>query len=330
MALLLTCATVVAYAPRAVTGDERERSRVEEWSVPREGAAALRLQNPGGNLRFLASTDDRIRVVAEKKVQGGDARAAEAFLEQMTLSRRRDGERWLFEASWPRPDRGWQQSAHVNWEVRLPRGMRLEAETGGGNVSAEEIASARLRTGGGNMAAKRIAGPTDLHTGGGNVALRETGEARIHTGGGNVEVTGAHGSVNLETGGGNVSVDGCDGALVAQTGGGNMEVRGVRGSLTGRTGGGNIRAGLGPSDGPAKAELRTGAGDIDLTLNGRADAEVRAETGNGRVTLEPARIARLSSDETRLEARLGTGRGRVQLHTGSGSIRVRVAERQAP
>jgi hypothetical protein len=326
LALLGVGAGAALLGPRADAADRTVR-RVEEFSVAREGATALRLQNPGGNLRFLPSSDDRIHVVAEKRVQGADTREAEAFLDRMSLSRRREGERWLFEASWPKPERNRQGSPHVNWEVRLPRTMRLDAETGGGNVAVEEVEAARLRTGGGNVAVKRIPGRLDILTGGGNVALQESGEARIQTGGGNIDVTSARGSLHLNTGGGNVSVKACDGALEAQTGGGNVDLGEIRGPLVARTGAGNIQAGLGSRDGTPKAELRTGSGNIELTLRGRANADVQAETGQGRVSMEPAEGGRLSSDRTRLDARLGAGGGRIQLNTGNGSIRVRVAER---
>ena len=325
--LLALWGTAVMLEESPVAADERARRKVEEWSVSREGARELRLRNPGGNLRFLPGEDDRIHVVAEKRVQGGDPGEAEAFLEQMTFSRRREGDRWVFEADWPRPRSRWRGSAHVNWEVRLPRGLRLDAETGGGNVAAAELGATRLRTGGGNVAVKRVEGPLDLYTGGGNVAVQTAGETRIHTGGGNVTATEIRGGLSLQTGGGNIEIERCGGDVDARTGGGNIHIGDVRGTIVARTGAGNVRASLDSGGRPPKAEVRTGAGDIDLVLRGEPNAQVRAETGNGHVSLQPAGAARLSADRTRLEARLGDGAGTIHLNTGTGTVRIRLAER---
>jgi hypothetical protein len=325
--LLALGGTITMLEERSALADGRSRRKVEEWSVSREGARELRLRNPGGNLRFLAGEENRIQVVAEKWVQGGDARETAEFLERMTLSRRREEDRWIFEADWPRPHSGWRGSAYVNWEVRLPRGMRLDAETGGGNVAAEDLDCARLHTGGGNLAVKRVDGSLDLHTGGGNVTVQQAAETRIHTGGGNVTLDEIRGPLRLETGGGNLRIERCSAEVDARTGGGNIEVRGAHGPIAARTGAGNIQVGLDSGGRPLMAELNTGAGNIELLLHGAANAQVRAATGKGRVSIEPDPGARVSGDRTHLDARLGDGVGNIRLNTGIGSVRIRLVER---
>jgi hypothetical protein len=325
--LVAACGMILSQGTHSAMGSQQQHRKTEEFSVAREGARELRLKNPGGNLRFRAGEEGRIRVVAEKRVQSDDAREAEALLGQMTLSRRREGDRWIFEATWPKQQNGRRSSAHVNWEVWLPREMRLDAQTGGGNVEAEELAAARLQTGGGNVAVKRVAGALDLQTGGGNVSVQDAGETRVHTGGGNISASTIRGPLSLDTGGGNLEIERCAGAVNARTGGGNVELRGARGEVVVRTGAGNVHAEIDSDDRPTKAELNTGSGNIELRLLGSANAEVRAETGNGRVSLQPADGARFNSDRTRMETRLGGGAGSIRLNTGSGSVRIQLGSR---
>src|SRR4051794_34945132 len=125
----------------------------EEWTLPHEAASALELRTQGGNIRVQGASVDELQVRAVKTARGGSEANARAFLEQMIVERRRDGDRWVVEAQWPQPRPHDIEEAHVNFEIQVPRGMRLEAESRGGNVEASGVGETRLHTGGGNIEA---------------------------------------------------------------------------------------------------------------------------------------------------------------------------------
>jgi DUF4097 and DUF4098 domain-containing protein YvlB len=69
--------------------------------------------------------------------------------------------------------------------------------------------------------------------------------------------------------------------------------------------------------------IDTGSGRITLVLPADASADVTAETGSGGIDVDLAEgveIRRREEDEISL--RIGDGRSRVRLDTGSGSIRI--------
>jgi hypothetical protein len=286
-----------------------ERTRTEEWTLSREGASDLRLRSAAGNVRVMAGDGERIRVTAVKKVRAAEEARASAFLERMRVDRRRDGDRWLVETSWPEPRAHDVESPRVNFEIRLPRSMRVEAQTGGGNMEATGIQEAHLRTNGGNIDATGIHG------------------ARLHTNGGNVSARDIRGRLDAYTGGGNIRVDGCEGPVAANTGGGNIEIRPAHSPVKATTGGGNIDVEVARAGGAVQVELGTGAGNIELRLPENVSGRLEAGTGTGRVEMDPPAGARVNKSRTHLETVLGDGQGSVRLRTGSGNVRIRLAGR---
>jgi DUF4097 and DUF4098 domain-containing protein YvlB len=71
--------------------------------------------------------------------------------------------------------------------------------------------------------------------------------------------------------------------------------------------------------------IDTGSGDVTLYVPRSLGAEISAETGSGGIRSSvPLDILRKERDS--LRARLGDGRGRVYLETGSGSIHLASSE----
>jgi DUF4097 and DUF4098 domain-containing protein YvlB len=299
----------------------------QQFTVSREGANGLELRTGGGNVQVVGVEGDQLQIHAARKVRADREADARAFLEQMRIERRRDGDQWVVEATWPDARSHHVESPSVSFEVRLPRGMRLESRTGGGNVEVSGTGETRLNTGGGNVQLRTIGGALNVNTGGGNISLAECeGPVELHTGGGNIDIREARGSVHAQTGGGNIQVEGRSGAVQVNTGGGNIRIHQAQSPVKANTGGGNIQATVVNGSGPVQIDLGTGAGELDLNLPEGASARVEADTGLGSVQLDPAGAARYSRGHSHMEAVLGDGQGSVHLRTGAGGIRVRLAE----
>jgi lia operon protein LiaG len=184
------------------------------------------------------------------------------------------------------------------------------------------------------------------------------GNIRIDVGSGGVSASGVRGALSLETGSGSVTVSDVDGELDVETGSGSVEITGVRGpavmvdtgsgavrgsditspTLHVDTGSGAIR--LARVSSP-QVVLDTGSGEVDVELLDRVDdllvdtgsgsvtlylpsglgAEIEAETGSGGIDVEvPVQIRSVKRDH--LLGRIGDGRGRISIDTGSGAIRL--------
>jgi hypothetical protein len=261
----------------------------EEFSLPREGAAALAVRTTNGAIQVAAGDGESIRVQATKHVRGRSEAAARAFLTEMRIERRRDGDRWIVEATWPRPDSGEIESPEVRFEIEAPRGMRLEARSTNGAVQATGLAEVALQSSNGRVVAREIGGPCAVRTSNGAV-----------------------------------EIDACEGPVEARSDNGSLHLRAVRSPLKGHTSNGGIDAILTTAAGAPDVELTTSNGGIELTLPATISARLEAATSLGRIELTGETGAAQSS-RGRLETTLGSGEGAVRLRTSNGSIRIRLA-----
>jgi hypothetical protein len=179
-----------------------------------------------------------------------------------------------------------------------------------------------------------------VHQGVGRVqAANVNGRLAVRTQAAAVTTSGTRGSLDVNVGSGAVRVDGADGPLKVDTGSGSVDVRAVRGDAELDTGSGSVR--LADVRG-GRLKVDTGSGSVRLDLTGEVRA-VKIDSGSGGVTLGipsttgamleidtgsgginvdlPARVTR--SRRSHFSGQLGDGRGRIEIDTGSGSVRVR-------
>jgi DUF4097 and DUF4098 domain-containing protein YvlB len=271
------------------------------WILPREGASNLYVRTPSGAIRTAAAEEDQIRIQATKEVRGPSEAEAQVFLGQMRIERRREGDRWIVEATWPEWVPSGIQSAQASFEISLPRGMRLEAQSGNGAVEATGVAGATLRTDSGDLRARDVAGRLDAHTGNGSIEIgRCAGPMEVDSSSGGVTIRQAQNSVTAKAGNGPIRIEACVGPVEAASASGAITILRVPGTVTAATGNGGIEV-----KGVKEARLRTDSGDIRAgDIAGRLDAH----TGNGAVEVDHCG-------------------GPVEVDTSSGGIAIRQAQR---
>jgi len=174
----------------------------------------------------------------------------------------------------------------------------ITASTGGGEITFQDVGgTVKASTGGGEVRITGSRGPVTVSTGGGEVRIVKTqtkvkvstgggeveildtrGAVEVNTGGGDVHVLRAEGDVSVNTGGGSIHVDHLKGSVSANTGGGDVEMNGVQGGIDASTGGGDVTAELTLADFSIrhKVDIKTGSGDIRLTLPEKIPATVQA------------------------------------------------------
>lgn len=123
----------------------------------------------------------------------------------------------------------------------------------------------------------------------------------VRSGSADVLVTGAATKMKVQTGSGEIKVDRADGAAIITTGTGAVRLGPMLGGLQARSGSGDVEV----SSVGGSTALVTGSGDVWL---GAVAADVMARTGTGDLTVADA------------------ASGKIDLHTGSGEIRVGVRQ----
>lgn len=191
--------------------------------------------------------------------------------------------------------------------VRLPAGIRLEAET----VSADlDVAG--------------LTGTLDLDTVSGNLRVQGAPrEVELETVSGEVTVIAATSSLQVETVSGNVDVQRAMGRIEAETVSGDLGVHGgpfARVELT--TVSGDLRL-TGPVDPSGRVELTTHSGDVTLRLPNGLPASYSLSTFSGDIRGTPGEIRRSSPLPGRSLAYVeGAGTATVSVATHSGDINI--------
>jgi hypothetical protein len=181
------------------------------------------------------------------------------------------------------PDAG--RNVSISYEITVPHETRVQARTGSGSHHIDSIR-----------------GPI----------VAETGSGSIHIG----EIAT---SVGATTGSGSIEVLGAAEGLTARTGSGSITARRARGAVRARTGSGGINIEGDPTN---EWEIGTGSGGVNLRLPSSAAFDLDAHSSSGSVQTSHPIEVRGSLSKRRLQGRVRGGGPRLEISTGSGSIRL--------
>jgi hypothetical protein len=257
------------------------------------GQPELSLRTFDGSIQLKSW--DRNEVLVEIERRGPDQQSAEALV----VNASQEGNRVVVDAPEPRNRRevihlGPWQGSSVSLIVTAPRKTNVEARTGDGSISADDLA----------------------------------GTVGLHSGDGSIRASGVEGNLQARTGDGSIAISNAAGRVEADSGDGSIELGGRFEALDIRTGDGSVRLDI--FDGSVlKTEwsVNTGDGSISLRLPRNFDAELDAHTGDGGVHGDglPVAAERDNDDEQNrnsLRTQLGKGGRTLRLRTGDGSINI--------
>jgi DUF4097 and DUF4098 domain-containing protein YvlB len=140
------------------------------------------------------------------------------------------------------------------------------------------------------------------------------------TGSGDQRIGRVNGAVRAQTGSGDINIDGAGAGLDAHTGSGDIQVNSVGGPIRAQTGSGDVEV---AQIRRADVEVRTGSGDVRLTLPADAAFTLSARTGSGSIDTTHPVQAEGRRRRNRLDGVVRGGGNRVDITTGSGSIVIR-------
>jgi DUF4097 and DUF4098 domain-containing protein YvlB len=212
----------------------------------------------------------------------------------------------------------------IDYDITVPQATRATSSTGSGDQEIRGIQGpVDVRTGSGSLTVSSIGGEVHASSGSGDITINDTKAGiRASTGSGTIHGDAIGGSIEASAGSGDIRIQQTEaGNVRVRTGSGTVELRGVNGSLTASTGSGDIRA-----DGTPSADWRveTGSGTVTLNLPGQAGYEIYARTSSGSISVDaPMSNQNISNRGRELRGTVRGGGHLLDLHTGSGDIRVR-------
>jgi DUF4097 and DUF4098 domain-containing protein YvlB len=291
--------TVPALAAQDVVGRDQE---TWTWNDRVSRGDWFSFFSRTADITVTEGSGDRVEVRAEKQLRRG--RATDIGF---VVLRQRDGAVTICaiyeeedcdddgihggdRSAWRRTRDRDRAGLHVT--VRLPRGVKVRAVSGNGEVN--------------------VSGASD--------------QVVATSGNGKVRVNGSGADVRATSGNGEVSVDGARGPVQASSGNGDVSVTTSLGPVSASSGNGDVVVDMSSLGDRDDMDFSTGNGRIRLTVPSNFAASIDATSGNGDVVSDfPITLSgRLSKSHIR--GTIGNGGPRVKLVTGNGQIELRRTE----
>jgi putative adhesin len=302
--------------------------RVEESFDVGKGAKLL-VDVEMGAIDVSHGDDSKITVSAYRKIEADNEAQEKEYLASAPIEVIRQGDTVIVRARHAHHGSSWRWSGRITadarYVIRTPKELSAELRTGGGSISASEIAgSFKADTAGGNLKFSRLRGPLEANSGGGQIVLDACdGAISVATSGGKIDASAGSGTLSASSCGGSIAVKNFSGDAAVETNGGSINLDNIRGKLVGETSGGSISATV-PAPFPADVKLQTSAGRIEVTLPADAAADLNAETSEGGVTSELP-VAAKQAGRNGLQGTINGGGKMLTLRTGAGNIVIRSA-----
>ena len=218
--------------------------------------------------------------------------------------------------------------AYADLRIVVPPGKQVAVYLAVGKMTAANVSGdLTLDVSAADVTASGIRGALVVDAGSGDVRVTDaTGNVNLDTGSGNVTVSGVQGDqLRIDTGSGEVTLDRADvRSLMIDTGSGSADATAVKAQdLSINTGSGDVTLVL--LAGGGSIEIDTGSGEVIATLPADYGADVLLDTGSGDIDLGSIPVTVRRIEENHVEGRIGDGRGRLQIETGSGGVKLRKA-----
>ena len=264
----------------------------KEYKVNPGGELTLDLDR--GNVEIEATGGNSVKIELARRARAESSEEAERILQSAhRYEFDKDGDDVSIQSriEEERRQMRWRKGSaiKIRLTVRVPEKYDVDFKSGAGNITITEVA-----------------GEITGRTGAGNIILEDIeGEVDVKSGAGNVEISGNLEEADVVTGDGNLSIYAQVGALHAVAGTGNVTVEM-----------------LGQPRGESK--LRTGAGNVSLSLPEDVQAEVRGTASLGTVTCEfPIEVSKKLLSHSFSGELNGGGNASIVMAAGVGNVSLR-------
>jgi Toastrack DUF4097 len=257
----------------------------QEFPCPRPVAASLRL---GGGSVAVTAEDRPFAVITVDPYDDSDASRQAAEHTEITLN----GDRLRIEVPETGAGRISRRGGRVRVDLRIPLDSQVHAQVGSADIRTEgRLAEAFVQTGSGDTYVAQTIGLFRAETGSGDVRADEVGELRVNTASGDVSATLVAGEASVKTASGDVKIEDARGTVRTNTASGDVQIRTARGNqVIIHTASGDAEVGV-PAGTSVWLDLNTASGSTnsDLTMTGApsqgAQLNIQVRTASGDITL---------------------------------------------
>ena len=283
------------------------------------GPLRLEVTNASGDVDIRGSADGKVHVHGEVRASGfgfdNPQKRLDDTLANPPIEQRGDTIRIGKEISH-------LHNISIAYSIQVPRNTEVDATVASGAQTIRGVRGpVKVQAASGSIRVEKTDRDAQLATASGSVSASDIG--------GDVHVTTASGSVNVSDSKGEVRVTAISGVIhvlkpgtrvEADTASGEVEIQGASNDVKAHAASGRVSV-QGDPGASSFWELKTASGTVQLSVPPSASFHLTAEAVSGDIRTDIPIVIEEQGKHS-LRAHMGSGGGRVEVHTVSGEIRV--------
>jgi DUF4097 and DUF4098 domain-containing protein YvlB len=283
------------------------------------GPTLMELTNASGDVNITGSADGKVHVHGDVRASGfgfdNPQKRLDDTVSNPPIEQRGDTLRIGKEMS---------QTRHISiaYTIQVPRDSEVTATVASGTQTIRGVRGpVKVQAASGSIRIEKIERDAQLSTLSGSVSATDIGgDLRVSSASGSVTVSNAKGDVRVNALAGVIRVSKSGGRIEADTASGEVEIEGAANDIKAHAVSGRVSV-QGNPGANSYWELKTVSGTVQLGVPASANLHLSAEATSGEIRTDIPIVVEEQSKHS-LRAHMGSGGGRVDVHTVSGEIRV--------
>ncbi|HXY23574.1 MAG TPA: DUF4097 family beta strand repeat-containing protein [Candidatus Acidoferrum sp.] len=283
------------------------------------GPLRIELNNAAGDVNITGSTDGKVHVHGDVRASGmgfdNPQKRLDDTLANPPVEQRGDTIAIGKDFSHVR-------NISISYTIQVPHDTEVNTSVASGAQTIRNVRGpVKLKAASGTIRVEHIDRDAQLSTASGSVSASDIGtDVRVSSASGSVAVSNVKGDVQVNAIAGTIRVTQPGGRVNADTTSGEVEIRGASSDVKADAASGRVFVQGNPS-GNSYWELKTVSGGVQFSVPSSANFHLSAEAVSGEIRADIPIVIEEQGKHS-LRAHVGSGGGRVEVHTVSGEIRV--------
>jgi DUF4097 and DUF4098 domain-containing protein YvlB len=283
------------------------------------GPILLELNNASGDVNIAGSADGKVHVRGDVRALGfgfdNPQKRLDDSVSNPPIEQRGDTIRIGKEMSRMR-------NISITYTIQVPRDTEVTATVASGTQTIRGVRGpVKIQAASGSIRIEKIERDAQLSTLSGSVSATDIGsDIRVSSATGSVNVSNAKGDVRVNALSGVIRVFNPGARIEADTASGEVEIQGAVNDVKAHAVSGRVSV-QGNPGANSYWELKTVSGAVQLGVPASANLHLSAEASSGEIRTDIPIVVEEQGKHS-LRAHMGSGGGRVDVHTVSGEIRV--------
>jgi DUF4097 and DUF4098 domain-containing protein YvlB len=283
------------------------------------GPIRLELNNASGDVNITGSADGKVHVRGEVRASGFGIDSTRKRLDDTLANPPIEQKGDTIRIG---KDMSRMRNISITYTIQVPRATEVDADVASGAQTIRNVTGpVTVRAASGSIRLENIQRDAEVTTASGTITASDVGsDLHVSTASGNVELTGIKGNVRASTVSGVIRIAKPGARVEAGNTSGEIEIQGASNDVKAHAISGLVSV-QGNPGADSYWDLKSVSGGVQVRVPAAANLHLTAEASSGDIRSDIPIVVEEQGKHT-LRAHMGSGGGRVDVHTVSGEIRV--------